>query len=145
MSKRKSLLAVRPNVSEPPPRVHGRPWWTTPPLSAPEPRHLTYAREYRAELVRNLSGAGTKQFQVGALISQVNDWIRQANRLSGERAHERLGLARSSDLWVEASRLIGRMIRNLDPAYELTERDRHVANAVSERSKTVLYRKLERK
>ena len=137
MSQRRSLLGQRPSVSEPPPRDPGKPWWTTPPISAPAPEHLAFAREFQAELkaratsMHHLSTKHPKRRDVGAILAYVNAWVKAANIHADAKWMQRVGLTRPDDVICEAGKLVAKLLKaRPDLDAQLDEWDRKVIDTL---------------
>jgi hypothetical protein len=109
---RKSRLGLTPAAKPAPHLPKGEPWWTEPPVAAPEPEWIEYAIAYRRELRARLVGArGEHLLEVQALLGCVNDWLAKARRLLHERvqAPERSDLHTTEGLLIAASRALHKM------------------------------------
>lgn len=116
MSKNKSAVGHRPSVTEPPPRASGKPWWTEPPTSAPEPAHIAFAVAFKVELHGRFVAPTTspsERAQLSSLLHAVKIWIKRANVLAQEFESEKLGLGTTDGLLVEASRLVCALLGRL--------------------------------
>lgn len=103
-ANRKSRMGLQASAKKPP-HIHGREWWTTPPVSAPEPCHLEYAVEFFQELQRRRRTA-----EVVSLIANVSAWIRTARRLLHERIESDDGDLHTTDgLIIAADRAMKRL------------------------------------
>ncbi len=141
MSKHKSAIGSRPNVSEPPPHANGKPWWTTPPISAPDPRYLVFAQEFKQELQRKLTTVkgGRDYNDICALLGSVKRWIKVANVLAQEFENERVGLGTTDGLIIESHRLVRSLLYRLGGFNTLTsESERAVANALQLKADSLL-------
>jgi hypothetical protein len=115
---RKSELGSRPSLREPPPHGPGRPWFTVPPTSLPEPQFIEYAVSYRNELIAAKDGAGArKRCQLNDLLALVNAWIKAANILMNQRYDGNHGdLCTTDGLIVAASRELGKLMAEVAKA-----------------------------
>jgi hypothetical protein len=134
---RKSRIGHSP-AAKAPPHVNGEPWWTTPPVSAPEPEFIEYAVAYRQELITKLNGSrGPERRKVDELVRFVNTWLNAARRLLHERlqAPERADLHTTDGLIIAASRALHMMrSRIYGLGGEVDEEIRAIMDAVQARA-----------
>ena len=141
VSKRKSRIGERHRVAEPPPHAPGKPWWTALPTSPPWPGHLEYARRFRTELATRASCTPyRKRTNLQRMLTRVNAWIKEANRIAGDAVHLNLGLQRADDLWIEADRLISALGRR--SGFVMTDDEARVRDAVTDRANAARERRL---
>lgn len=77
-ANRKSRIGLSPAALKPP-HVHGKEWWTTPPIAPPQPEHMEYAIQFQLEVARMAPSEQRNQLQ-----AHLGAWIRAARRLLNE-------------------------------------------------------------
>jgi hypothetical protein len=105
-ANRKSRIGLSAIAREPPPVALGKPWWTTPPIAAPDPAQIEYVVQYQLEIMRRPPSDARN-----ARITSVSAWLRAARRLLHERVQcERGDLATPDGALVVANRLLHSLI-----------------------------------
>jgi hypothetical protein len=123
-ANRKSKLGLSPVAKEPPPKTLGKPWWTEPPTTLPQPEHLEYAVQFQLEVMR-MPHSDKKN----ALLGHLGAWMRAARRLLHEESYnpERADLGTTDGLLIAADDALHEAITKLN---KLTNNGR----AMSERA-----------
>lgn len=104
-ANRKSRIGLSPAALKPP-HVHGKEWWTTPPIAPPQPEHMEYVMQFHREVQSQPQTADRD-----ALLGRVSDWIRVARRLLNEQIDSQRGdLLTTDGLIVAAVHAIGTLI-----------------------------------
>lgn len=163
MSKHKSSLGTRPGLAEPPPVAPGKPWWTSPPVSAPDPSHLAWAKLYRAELAAQVvqlqaEVAEAREFvnpsrkyldlkkrlaDVNSMLIMINAWIKAANVFAVSTEAYPQDIQTIDGLLVEVMKLVwdlmkksGTKYQDLDPWQKMVKQagERRAQKIMAERS-----------
>lgn len=104
-ANRKSRIGVSPAAKRPPNLPSGAEWFTSPPISAPEPEHIEYALEFMRGLQHCLGSQ-----ERNAALGMVSDWIRKARQLLHERVESQDGDLHTTDgLIIAACAAMGQM------------------------------------
>lgn len=73
---RKSKIGLSPIAKEPPSKSPGRPWFTTPPTSLPQPEHIEYVAQFQAQVLAQRDSP-----QKQAMLKHLCEWMRAARHL----------------------------------------------------------------
>jgi hypothetical protein len=100
-ANRKSRIGLSPAALKPP-HVHGKEWWTTPPIAPPQPEHIEYVVQYLLELQR---ASGSRERNT--LLAHASAWLRAARQLLHEQVESQRGDLHTTDgLIVAAERTL---------------------------------------
>lgn len=131
---RKSKLGLAPSARMPP-HLPGKPWWTDPPTTIPQPEHIEFVIQFMTELQR-----GRQSQQTQALMSACSAWMRAARRLLHETfENEKHGdLVTTDGLILAVHQLVHRMTGKAKAGgYAIDERDQATIDALNARAAKV--------
>ena len=80
-ANRKSKMGLKPSAKAPP-HLIGRPWWTTPPTTLPQPEHIEYVTQFFANLL-----AQPPSDERNAMQTYISQWMKAARRLLHEEMY----------------------------------------------------------
>lgn len=102
---RKSRMGMKPSAKAPP-HEPGKPWWTTPPTTLPQPEYIEYVVQFACELMQQRPSA-----KRNAMQAYVGAWLKAARRLLHEEKYmpNRADLHTTDGLIVAASGAMQKM------------------------------------
>lgn len=80
-ANRKSQMGLKPSARCPP-HHPGKPWWTTPPITVPQPEHIEYVAQFQLDVLRRPPSDARN-----AMLAHVAAWMRAARRLLHEHSY----------------------------------------------------------